>query len=134
MRSQATLQRPQIIEKYDRKANLMKWKKQLSGDCPSRRRRKGEILCHNHVIHTAATANGVHGFHWFTVCAPAGWDPASDEWEVCPCGWRHELGKHYAKADHVQWWREQIKERGSFEAVYREVRKRQREYRDRDMG
>jgi hypothetical protein len=100
----------------------------------SQRRRKGEILCHNHVLHTATTANGVHGFHWFTVCAPAGWDPASDEWEVCPCGWRHELGKHYAKADHVQWWREQIKERGSLEAVYREVRKRQREYRDRDVG
>jgi hypothetical protein len=33
----------------------------------NRRRRKGEILCHNHVLHTAATANGVHGFHWFTV-------------------------------------------------------------------
>jgi hypothetical protein len=100
----------------------------------SQRRRKGEILCHNHVLHTAATANGVHGFHWFTVCAPAGWDPASDDWEVCPCGWRRELGKHYAKADHVQWWREQIKERGSLEAVYREVRKRQREYRDSDVG
>src|ERR1700757_331487 len=28
----------------------------------SRSRRKGEILCHNHVLHTAATANGVHGF------------------------------------------------------------------------
>jgi hypothetical protein len=59
----------------------------------NRRRRKGEILCHNHVLHTAATANGVHGFHWFTVCAQAGWDPAREEWEVCPCGWRPELGK-----------------------------------------
>jgi hypothetical protein len=29
---------------------------------PNRRCRKGEILCHNHVVHTAATANGVHGF------------------------------------------------------------------------
>jgi hypothetical protein len=100
----------------------------------SGRRRKGEILCHNHVLHTAATANGVHGFHWFTVSAPAGWDPASDEWEICPCGWRPELGKHYAKAGHVQWWREQTKERGNLEAVYREVRKRQREYRDKDVG
>jgi hypothetical protein len=100
----------------------------------NRRRRKGEILCHNHVLHTAATANGVHGFHWFTVCAPAAWDPAREEWEVCPCGWRPELGKHYAKAGHVQWWREQIKERGSLEAVYREVRRRQREYGDRDVG
>jgi hypothetical protein len=72
----------------------------------------------------------VHGFRWFTVCAPAGWDPATEEWEVCPCGWRPELGKHYAKAGHVQWWREQIKERGSLEAVYREVRRRQREYGD----
>ena len=77
MRSQATLQRPQIIEKYDRKANLMKWKKQLSGDCPSRRRRKGEILCHNHVLHSAPTANGVHGFRSFTVCAPAEWVPGN---------------------------------------------------------
>ena len=76
----------------------------------------------------------MHGFHWFTVSAPPGWDPASEEWEVCPCGWRPELGKHYAKASHVQWWREQVKERGSLEAVYRDVRRRQREYGDRDMG
>lgn len=75
----------------------------------------------------------MHGFRWFTVGAPAGWDPATDEWEICPCGWRPEL-KHYAKADHVQWWREQIKERGSLEAVYREVRRRQREYGDRAVG
>jgi hypothetical protein len=33
--------------------------------------------------------------------APAEWDPGSEEWEVCPCGWRPELGKHYAPADHV---------------------------------
>jgi hypothetical protein len=81
-----------------------------------------------HIVHTATTANGVHGFRWFTVCAPAGWDPASKEWEVCPCGWRPELRKHYAKASHVQWWRDQIKERD------REVRRRQREYRDTDVG
>ncbi len=100
----------------------------------NRRRRKGEILCHNHVLHTAATADGVHGFHWFTVWAPAGWDPGREEWQVCPCGWRPELGTHYAKAGHVQWWREQIKERGSLGAVYREVRRRQRQYGDTDMG
>ena len=69
-----------------------------------------------------------------TVWAPAGWDPASEEWEVCPCGWRPELRKHYAKASHVQWWREQIRERGSLKAVYHEVRRRQREYRDTDVG
>src|SRR5947208_17179583 len=60
----------------------------------NRRRRKGEIVCHNHVLHTAATVNGVHGFRWFTVCALAGWDPATEEWQVCPRGWRPELGKH----------------------------------------
>jgi hypothetical protein len=57
-----------------------------------------------------------------------------EEWEVCPCGWRPELAKHYAKTGHVQWWREQIKERGSLKAVYREVRRRQREYGNRDVG
>src|SRR5207247_11389849 len=100
----------------------------------NRRRRKGEILCHNHVLYTAATADAVHGFHWFTVWAPAGWDPGREEWQVCPCGWRPELGTHYAKAGHVQWWREEIKERGSLGAVYREVRRRQRQYGDTDMG
>ena len=69
-------------------------------------------------------------FHCFQLLS----GPAREEWEVCPCGWRPELGKHYAKAGHVQWWREQIKERGSLEAVYREVRRRQREYGDADVG
>jgi hypothetical protein len=90
MRSQATLQRSQIIEKYRRKASLMKWKKQHNGDCPSRR--KGEILCHNH--HTAATANGVHGFRCLQCVRQQNGDPETDEWEVWPCGWRRELGKH----------------------------------------
>ena len=78
------------------------------------RRRKGEILSHNHVLVTAATANGVQRLRWFTVCAPAGWDPAKEEWEVCPCGWRPDLGKHYAKAGHVQWWREHCGPRGEW--------------------
>jgi hypothetical protein len=43
-------------------------------------------------------------------------------------------GKHYANISHVQWWREQIEERGSLAAVYREVRRRQREYKDTDVG
>src|SRR6266446_6867627 len=45
-------------------------------------RRKVEILCQNHARHAEAAANRVYGFHWFTVCAPEGWDPASEEWEV----------------------------------------------------
>jgi len=27
---------PRLIEKYGRKANMMKWKEQLNGDCPKR--------------------------------------------------------------------------------------------------
>jgi hypothetical protein len=27
---------PRLIEKYGRKANMMKWKEQLKGDCPKR--------------------------------------------------------------------------------------------------
>jgi len=30
-----------LIEKYSRKANMMKWKEQLNGDCP---RRDGRLL------------------------------------------------------------------------------------------
>jgi hypothetical protein len=31
------------------------------------------------------------------------------------------LGVHYASADHVKWWREQIKKHGSLDAVYNQI-------------
>jgi hypothetical protein len=36
MRSQGPLQRPQAHRENGRKANMMKWKEQLNGDCPRR--------------------------------------------------------------------------------------------------
>jgi hypothetical protein len=36
VRPQRPLQCSQLIEKYGRKANMMKWKEQLNGDCPKR--------------------------------------------------------------------------------------------------
>jgi hypothetical protein len=65
----------------------------------SRPRHKGEILCHNHVAHLEDTQNGINGFRYF-VCKRGG------EWQRCPCGWRPELGVHYALPDH----RKRIKE------------------------
>jgi hypothetical protein len=40
---------PRLIEKYGRKANMMKWKEQLNGDCPRRDARslheRCDLLC-----------------------------------------------------------------------------------------
>jgi hypothetical protein len=43
----------------------------------------GRVLAHNHVRHTAATAQGVRGFRCWT------WpqDQVPRHWEPCPCGW-----------------------------------------------
>jgi hypothetical protein len=45
VRPQRPLQRPQLIEKYGRKANMMKWKEQLNGDCPRRDARSLHERC-----------------------------------------------------------------------------------------
>ena len=83
-----------------------------------RRPRKGEILCHNHITHTADTRHGERGFRWFSAL------PKATDWKVCPCGWRPDLGTHYAIPEHVKWWRQQIKKLGSKEAVYRSIHRR----------
>jgi hypothetical protein len=40
---------PRLIEKYGRGANMMKWKEQLSGDCPKRDaqqpRERCDLIC-----------------------------------------------------------------------------------------
>jgi hypothetical protein len=51
---------------------------------------KGFILCHNDVRHTSTTQNGIRGFRRFWA------DPTSGHWIVCECGWRPDLGIHYA--------------------------------------
>jgi hypothetical protein len=90
------------------------------GDIIAYRRRprgRSEILCHNQVLHTRDMAHGVNGFRWFT--ARAGGD-----WKVCPCGWRPELGAHYAWAKHVKFWRDLRKRLRSQEAIHRYIAER----------
>jgi hypothetical protein len=87
------------------------------GDIVAYRRkpRDGEILCHNHVGHTRNTEQGVRGFRWFSAVA-------GGDWEQCPCGWRPDLGTHYALPFHVEAWRFMIAdEGGDLNAVYRLV-------------
>jgi hypothetical protein len=48
----------------------------------------GFVLVHNQIRHSAWTREGTNGFRaWFS--------PASDNYLVCDCGWRPELGKHH---------------------------------------
>jgi len=91
--------------------------KQLYGGRPP----KGYLAAHNHVAHTPGFRHGTNGFRRF-------WIPPeeikSGEWEVCPCGWRGDDPKwcpHYARAEHVVWWKSEIAKRGSLEAVYRNI-------------
>jgi hypothetical protein len=81
--------------------------------------REGEVVCHNHVLHKARTPSGVNGFRWWSEAAPP------PHFEPCPCGWRAELGTHYASHGHVASWREKIAKHGSLRAVYRTFSMRQ---------
>jgi len=88
------------------------------------RRPKGYQPAHNHVMHTPAFENGMNGFRQF-------WIPPqsikSGEWKECPCGWRGDdpaWCPHYARAEHVSWWKEEIAKHGSVEAVYRAIMRR----------
>ena len=100
----------------------------------NRRRRKGEILCHNHVLpyygdrQRGAWLPLVH-----SVCASRMGPGQARRGKSARVDGVPNYGST-AKANHVQWWRDQIKERGSLEAAYREIRRRQREYRDTDVG
>ena len=81
------------------------------------RPRRGEILAHNHVTHTRTMKHGINGFRWFSM-------PLEPGWEVCPCGWRPDLGVHYARAGHVEWWRDIHQRLGSQDAVDRYIEER----------
>ena len=61
----------------------------------ARPRHRGEILCHNFVPHYVNQPHGQYGFRYF-VCARGA------KWTICPCGWRPELGVHYAHPEHVK--------------------------------
>ena len=80
---------------------------------------------HNHIIHTPEFTHGVNGFRRFWI--PPEW--VGKGWSKCPCGWmnhRPEWKTHYARTDHVQWWKEEIKKRGNLDAVYHHIIRRLR--------
>ena len=87
-----------------------------------RRPRKGEWLAHNHIIHSTEESHGSRGFRWFSVKAGGGWKP-------CPCGWRPDLGPHYADPDHVKWTRRVLKKvGGNYEKFDRYIGRRLRHF------
>lgn len=89
------------------------------------RKPKSYRPAHNHITHTPDFYHGVNGFRRFWI--PPEW--VGKGWSKCPCGWmnhRPEWKIHYARTDHAQWWKEEIKKRGSLESVYRHIVRRLR--------
>jgi hypothetical protein len=81
-----------------------------------RRPRRGEVLAHNHVMHTRDMLHGANGFRWFSMILGPGW-------AKCPCGWRPDLGEHYAAGSHVRIWRQLKKKYRTQAAIDRYVSK-----------
>jgi hypothetical protein len=76
------------------------------------RKPKSYPPAHNHIIHTPDFPHGMNGFRRFWI--PPEW--VGQGWSKCPCGWRGHDPKwqvHYARSDHVGWWKEEIRKRGS---------------------
>jgi hypothetical protein len=60
-------------------------------------RAAGLVLAHNHVNHDATAPLGWNGFRAFFL------DPKDlGDFVPCPCGWRPDLGKHYAWKQHAK--------------------------------
>jgi hypothetical protein len=75
------------------------------------------LLAHNHVRHTPEFPNGMNGSRRFWI--PPQW--VNQGWSECSCGWGSKYGVHYARAGHVDWWKEQTARLGSLEAVHRYI-------------
>jgi hypothetical protein len=88
------------------------------------RKPKSYPPAHNHIIHTPDFSHGLNGFRRFWI--PPQW--IGHGWSKCPCGWRPDLGTHYATTAHVGWSKEEIEKRGSLDAVYRHVIERLRKH------
>ena len=61
----------------------------------SGKRPAGWLLAHNHVSHDVDTRHGEGGFHRF-------WVMPSERWRLCQCGWRPDLGPHYAITPQIE--------------------------------
>jgi hypothetical protein len=77
-------------------------------------RHRGEILCHNNVLHVADTRHGERGFRFFVA-------RRGRMWVQCPCGWQPAKGIHYASPEEVKHWRARIKKHGGLDGAYRDI-------------
>jgi hypothetical protein len=59
------------------------------------KRPAGWLLAHNHVSHDVDTRHGEGGFRQF-------WVAPSERWRLCQCGWRPDLGPHYAITPQIE--------------------------------
>ena len=59
------------------------------------RRPAGWLLAHDHVDHDVDTPYGENGFRSF-------WVMPSERWRLCQCGWRPDLGPHYAITPQIE--------------------------------
>jgi hypothetical protein len=50
---------------------------------------------HNHIVHTVNFPHGANGFRYYRT------KPPNKNFVLCPCGWRPDLGPHYACKDHA---------------------------------
>jgi hypothetical protein len=86
---------------------------------------KDYLPAHNHILHTPKFTNGMNGFRCFWI--PPEW--VGKGWSKCPCGWAdrirpEEWKVHYARADSVKYWHEEIAAHGSLKAFHREIVRR----------
>ena len=57
----------------------------------------GMVLGHNHILHDESTPIGLNGFRAFCF-----YREDRPHFVPCPCGWRPNLGAHYAHKEHVE--------------------------------
>jgi hypothetical protein len=67
-------------------------------------KQKNWKLAHNHVMHHANMQHSVNGFRRFWI-SPQLTRRKRNPFVVCPCGWRPDLGVHYAIKSHAKHWR-----------------------------
>src|SRR5262249_3827614 len=94
-------------------AVMTKKLRQVYGD----RRPKGYLLAHNTVLAPELTPHK-RGFGFRMFWIPPEW--VGHEWSECPCGCLE--GTHYARNEHVEFWKAEIEKRGSLTAVHRWLR------------
>lgn len=66
----------------------------FDGRVPSGCPAPGLVLYHNHIRHRPNAHSGTNGFRVWVATREKGV-------ALCPCGWRSDLGKHYARRSYA---------------------------------